>query len=70
VQVVPGAGFGAEQEATIVAGFRRRLGEGVQVQVERVDAIAPEKSGKYRYVISRVAAAPAAAAKAAEASHA
>ena len=54
VQVIPGDGFGAEQEAAIVAGFRRRLGAGVQVQVERVGAIAPEKSGKYRYVISRV----------------
>jgi phenylacetate-CoA ligase len=60
VQVVPGVGFGAEQEAAIVAGFRRRLGSGVQVQVERVAAIAPEKSGKYRYVISRVQAGGAA----------
>ncbi len=56
VQVVAGAGFGAAQEAAIVAGFKRRLGDGVQVLVERVAAIAPEKSGKYRYVISRVAA--------------
>lgn len=64
VQVVPGEGFGAAQEQSIVSGFRRRLGEGVQVQVQRVPAIAPEKSGKYRYVISRVgAAAPAAAAE-------
>jgi len=54
VQVMPGNGFGAEQKATIVTGFRRRLGSGVQVLIERVEAIAPEKSGKYRYVISRV----------------
>jgi phenylacetate-CoA ligase len=56
VQVMPSDGFGAEQEAAIVAGFRRRLGSGVQMQIERVGAIAPEKSGKYRYVISRVQA--------------
>jgi phenylacetate-CoA ligase len=54
VQVVPGPGFGAAQEAAVVAGFKRRLGTGVQVRVERVAAIAPEKSGKHRYVISRV----------------
>ena len=70
VQVVPGAGFGAAQEVAIVAGFRRRLGSGVQVQVERVEAIAPEKSGKYRYVISRVDAARVRAHAAQEATHA
>lgn len=57
VQVVAGPGFGSAQEAAVVAGFQRRLGAAVQVPVERVDAIAPEESGKYRYVISRVDAA-------------
>ncbi len=56
VQVVPGPGFDAEQERSIVNGLRRRLGAGVQVSVERVAAIAPEKSGKFRYVISHVPA--------------
>jgi phenylacetate-CoA ligase len=56
VQVVPGPGFGADQERSVVDGFRRRLGAGVHVELERVAAIAPEKSGKYRYVVSRVAA--------------
>jgi phenylacetate-CoA ligase len=59
VQVVTGPSFGAEQEDTIVAGFKRRLGLGTQVQVERVEAIAPEKSGKFRYVVSRVPAGQA-----------
>ena len=68
VQVVPGPGFGAAQEDAVVAGFKRRLGASVQVLVERVGAIAPEKSGKYRYVISRVqAGAPAAPNEAAHA---
>jgi phenylacetate-CoA ligase len=40
----------------IVAGFRARLGAGVDVTVEQVAQIAPEKSGKFRYVISKVAA--------------
>jgi phenylacetate-CoA ligase len=40
----------------VVAGFRARLGAGVAVDVERVEAILPEKSGKFRYVISKVAA--------------
>ncbi len=56
VQVVPGAEFGPQQELALVAGLRRRLGAHVQVAVERVAAIAPEKSGKHRYVISRVPA--------------
>ena len=33
--------------------FRRRLGQSVVVQIHLVDAIEPEKSGKYRYVVSR-----------------
>lgn len=52
VQVVPGAGFDDASEATIVSGFKRRLGAGVAVAVQRVAEIAPEKSGKYRYVVS------------------
>jgi phenylacetate-CoA ligase len=38
----------------IVDGFRARLGAGIEVEVEQVEAIAPEKSGKFRYVISKV----------------
>ncbi len=35
--------------------FHERLGEGVQIDIEYVDEILPEKSGKFRYVVSRVA---------------
>jgi phenylacetate-CoA ligase len=59
VQVVPGSGFDEVAVTTIARGFRQRLGAGVQVDVERVEAIAPEKSGKFRYVVSRVSSAPA-----------
>jgi phenylacetate-CoA ligase len=54
VQLVTGPEFEPGGLAVIVAGFKRRLGEAVQVDVERVDAIAPEKSGKFRYIVSHV----------------
>ena len=54
VQVVPGPGFGEEVKRRIQRGLAERLGEGVRVDVEQVVEIAPEKSGKYRYVVSKV----------------
>ncbi len=57
VQLVVGDGFDrAGQVPAIQAGFRRRLGAGVQVDVVFLAAIAPEKSGKFRYVVSHVPA--------------
>jgi phenylacetate-CoA ligase len=41
----------------IVDGFKKRLGESVQVVIARVDAIPAEKSGKFRYIVSHVAGA-------------
>lgn len=38
----------------IAAGVQQRLGASVAVAVEQVDAIAPEASGKFRYVVSRL----------------
>ncbi|MCA9862469.1 MAG: phenylacetate--CoA ligase family protein, partial [Thermomicrobiales bacterium] len=49
---------GALREETalhIVTSAQARLGRGVEVIVERVDCIAPERSGKFRYVVSHVA---------------
>lgn len=40
---------------SIRTGFRQRLGESVQVDVQCVATIPPERSGKHRYVVSRVA---------------
>ena len=37
---------------TIVAGFKRRLGSDVEIEIDMVDAIPAEKSGKFRYVLS------------------
>lgn len=53
VLLVPEADFDvAAATPLIVAGFRRRLGEGVAVEVRAVDQIPPEKSGKFRYIVS------------------
>lgn len=38
----------------IMAGAKKRLGEAVEINIELVESIPPEKSGKYRYVVSRV----------------
>jgi phenylacetate-CoA ligase len=54
VQIVPGDGCGRDVDATIVAGIKARLGEGVDVLVERVAEISRDKSGKFRYIVSYV----------------
>ena len=56
VLVVPDAGYDDGVAAAIVAGMKARLGSRVEVRVEPVEAIAPERSGKYRYVVSHVGA--------------
>ena len=60
VMVVSGPGFVQENLTKIKTGLGARLGEGVQVDVDLVPELAPERSGKFRYVISRVAPAPTA----------
>lgn len=54
ILVVTDAGFHEESTGIIVAGVKQRLGQAVQVEIERVDIIPKEASGKYRYVVSRV----------------
>ena len=46
------AAFAPDAVSRIVAGFRQRLGAQVEVQVDLVDNIPAEKSGKFRYIIS------------------
>ena len=46
--------FSNDSLALIQTGFKRRLGNEVTVVVDRVDQIAAEKSGKYRYIVSHV----------------
>jgi phenylacetate-CoA ligase len=52
VQVVSAAPIAEATEARIRKGFLARLGGGVDVVIERVESIPPERSGKYRYVVS------------------
>jgi phenylacetate-CoA ligase len=48
--------FGANEVRQIQAGLQSRLGGNVRIDVRVVDEIPSEKSGKFRYVISKVAA--------------
>lgn len=56
ISLATGAGFDKAAVPTLVQGFRRRLGEEVRVDVEYVDKIGAEKSGKFRYIVSKVSA--------------
>jgi phenylacetate-CoA ligase len=54
VLVVPDARWQPAGIEAIESGLQKRLGAGVRVTVRLVDAIAPEASGKHRYVVSHV----------------
>jgi len=56
VFLVAGPDFDHEVVDRIRVGMARRLGSRVRIDVEIVDDIPPERSGKYRYVVSKVAA--------------
>lgn len=47
--------YPADGDARIVVGFKKRMGESVRVRVKKVDEIPRDASGKYRYVVSKVA---------------
>ena len=55
VQVEPGEGFSDRDVVAIQSGLQARLGASVLIQVEQVAQVAAERSGKFRYVISKVA---------------
>lgn len=54
VKLVPSSRFTDEHSRRLIAGLRERLGDAVRVDVEIVDDIPPERSGKFRWVISEV----------------
>ena len=56
VKLVVGTAFDARSEERIVGDFQARLGESVEIKIEKVRDIPAEASGKYRYVSSRVKA--------------
>jgi phenylacetate-CoA ligase len=54
VKVVGNTDFGEAQIARIIFDFKARLGQGVDICVERLAVLPNEPSGKFRYVVSRV----------------
>lgn len=54
VQIVPDAGWNDGSRHAVVAGLQARLGEALKVELRILDDIAPEASGKHRYVVSHV----------------
>jgi phenylacetate-CoA ligase len=54
VQVVPDARWSEAAHGAVVQGLRARLGPALQTDLKLLDAIAPEASGKHRYVVSHV----------------
>jgi phenylacetate-CoA ligase len=54
VLVVPDGKWTAAGAAAIERGLQARLGADVRIETRVVEAIAPEASGKHRYVVSRV----------------
>lgn len=52
VLIVTEPPYQLETNDLIVAGFKQRLGNSVRVDVEVVDQIPAEKSGKFRYIVS------------------
>lgn len=56
VRLVPGPGFDEAAAGPLARELGERLGPSMTVLVEIVDAIPPERSGKFRWVVSTVAA--------------
>lgn len=54
VKIVPKSEIDKNLTGKIVEGFKQRLGAEVEINIEIVDRIEPEKSGKFRYIISKV----------------
>lgn len=54
VLVVPDARWNNNARETILSGLRARLGPTLQTELRLLEAIAPEVSGKHRYVVSHV----------------
>ncbi|REL37247.1 phenylacetate--CoA ligase family protein [Thalassotalea euphylliae] len=55
IQLVPTKNITTEMNERIVVGFKQRLGAEVTVELQIVNSISAEQSGKFRYVISKVA---------------
>jgi phenylacetate-CoA ligase len=47
--------FPEKGKSQIIEGFKKRMGQGVNIDIEMVDEIKKDASGKYRYVVSKIA---------------
>ena len=54
VDIVRNDQYEASNELAIIEVFKQRLGDDVEVQIGYCGEIKPEKSGKFRYVVSRI----------------
>jgi len=54
VLIVYDGDFTERDRERIVAGFHARMGDSVRIEVEQVQHIPPEKSGKYRYCVTKL----------------
>jgi len=54
VNIVPSSEFTEADEQALIHGLKERLGNDVSVRVELVEALERSKSGKFKWVISRV----------------
>jgi phenylacetate-CoA ligase len=54
VLVVPAARWSSSVEDLLRRGLQARLGRHTQIVVQLTDRIPPERSGKYRYIVSHV----------------
>ncbi len=59
VSVEPGPDYDPSVAEAIVSGLKQRLGAAVRIDVEVVAHVPSERSGKFRYVVSKVSAADA-----------
>lgn len=54
VRVVPDSRWNASAEKRIREGLRERMGENLRIDLQLVDDLPAERSGKFRYVVSKV----------------
>lgn len=54
VQIVANGDYSPAVANSIQSGIQARLGKNITVDVQKVEAIEPERSGKFRYIVSHV----------------
>ena len=54
IRIVAGPDYSERDEQTLISGMKERLGENVEIIIEKVDALERTKAGKFKWVISKV----------------